>query len=121
MKNDSASILSQATPLAQIINLVDLQDRPADNARPAASSLLVEGKSLLHSLRVRLQVCVGEVDLSIGELLGAKEDEVLVLDRSISEPVDLLLQGKVVARGQLMALNGSFAIRVSELPIQLQP
>ena len=45
----------------------------------------------LHSIRARLQVRVGEAELSVGELLAAKEHQVLILDRSVDQPVDLML------------------------------
>jgi len=85
----------------------------------AAAALLREGNPL-HAVKVRLQVCVGEADMSIGELLGARESEVLVLQRGLEQPVDLLLEGKVVARGQLVAVDGCFAVRITELPLPLK-
>jgi flagellar motor switch protein FliN/FliY len=44
---------------------------------------------------------------------------VLVLDRSALQPVDLLLEGHVVARGQLVAVGSQFAVRLTELPVSL--
>ena len=52
----------------------------------------------------------------IGELLAARESELLRLDRMVEEPVDLVLDGRVVARGELMAVDGAFAVRITELP-----
>jgi flagellar motor switch protein FliN/FliY len=75
----------------------------------------------LHALRVRLQVSVGAADMSVGELLAARENEVLVLDRAVQDPVDLTLEGKVVARGQLVVVaEGLFAVRITELPLPLK-
>jgi flagellar motor switch protein FliN/FliY len=55
----------------------------------------------------------------VGDLLAAKEHQVLVLDRKVDQPVDLLLEGKVIARGQLVAVDGCFAVRISELTAPL--
>ncbi|MNY65664.1 flagellar motor switch protein [compost metagenome] len=55
----------------------------------------------------------------MGELLSAKEHQVLKLDRGIEQPVDLTIEGKVVARGQLVAVDGHFAVRITELPMAL--
>lgn len=74
----------------------------------------------LHQVKARLQVCVGEVSVTVGELLAAQEHQVLRLERSLEQPVDLLLEGQVVARGQLVAVDGHFAVRITELPIPLQ-
>jgi len=123
MKSETASVHvvpPAVSPTAQVISLSELHGDPAH--RPGADqSTVVHGVNPLHSVRARLQVCVGEVEITIGELLAAKEHQVLVLNRSVDEPVDLLLEGKVVARGQLVAVDGAFAVRITELPAPLKP
>ena len=104
----------QAGAHAQTIAL----EEPGGVAGTAAA--LLREPNPLHAVKVRLQVCVGEADMSVGELLGARESEVLVLQRGLEQPVDLLLEGKVVARGQLVAVDGCFAVRISELPLPLK-
>ena len=74
----------------------------------------------LHQVKARLLVSVGEVTVTVGELMAAKEHQVLRLDRTLEHPVDLLLEGQVVARGQLVAVDDHFAVRITELPIALQ-
>jgi flagellar motor switch protein FliN/FliY len=71
----------------------------------------------LHAIRIRLQVRVGEASMTVAQLLEAREHEVLVLDRTLEQPVDLTLEGRVVARGELVALDGAFAVRITELPV----
>lgn len=85
----------------------------------AAGAALARDAHPLHGLKARLQVCVGEAEMSVGELLGAREHQVLVLRRTVEQPVDLLLEGRVVARGQLVAVDGAFAVRITELPVPL--
>lgn len=88
-------------------------------AEPGPS--LVSEVHPLHSVKVRLQVRVGQADMSVGDLLAARENEVLVLDRTVNDPVDLTLDGKVVARGQLVAVaDGTFGLRITELPLALK-
>jgi flagellar motor switch protein FliN len=74
----------------------------------------------LHAVKVRLEVRVGESAMTVGELLAARENEVLLLDRAVDQPIDLVLEGSVVARGQLVAVDGSFAVRITELPLSLR-
>lgn len=99
---------------ARTLELEEAGAAPAADAKP-----LLRDLHPLHALKVRLQVCVGEADMTVGQLLGARESEVLVLHRALDHPVDLLLDGEVVARGQLVAVDGSFAVRISELPLPL--
>lgn len=105
-------------PTAQVISLGDLHGDSAHRA-PAPAPIM-DSANPLHSVRARLQVCVGHAELSVGELLAAKEHQVLVLDRTVDQPVDMLLEGKVVARGQLVAVDGCFAVRITELPVPLK-
>ena len=66
-------------------------------------------------------MCIGDIHLTVGELMSAREHQVLVLDRLLSQPVDVMLEGQVVARGELVAVDDQFAVRVTELPLPLKP
>lgn len=110
---------SSATPppstTAQRIELSELPSTP-----PMASSpTLLQSLNPLHQVKATLQVCVGTATLTVGELMSAQEQQVLVLDRGVAQPVDLLLEGQVVARGQLVAVGDQFAVRITELPLPL--
>lgn len=103
---------SATAPLAaQAIDYPELQTSSHPDDAPALTSL-----NPLYQVKARLQVCVGEAILTVGELLAARQQQVLRLDRMLDEPVDLMVEGKVVARGQLVAVDGHFAVRLSELP-----
>jgi flagellar motor switch protein FliN/FliY len=108
-------------PTAQIIALPDLHPNADGEAgsNGAGDAPILRDWNPLHQIKARLQVCVGEATISVGELLGAKEHQVLRLDREIDQPVDLTIEGKVVARGQLVAVDGHFAVRITELPVAL--
>ncbi len=116
-ERSSVHAVLPAQASAQIISLGEL---PPAAPKPADASVLGSDNPL-HAVRARLQVSVGQVELTVGELLAAREHQVLVLDRQVDQPVDLLLEGKVVARGQLVAMDGRFALRITELPVPLKP
>ena len=101
-----------------------LRAQPVELPEPASAPLdgppLLRDAHPLHAVKVRLQVRVGESSMTVGDLLAARENEVLVLDRTVEQPVDLLLEGSVVARGELVAVDGSFAVRITELPLPLK-
>jgi flagellar motor switch protein FliN/FliY len=109
----------QQAPLASMrAQPVELQES-VGHSEPGA--VLLRDAHPLHAVKVRLDVRVGEAVLSIGELLTARENQVLVLDRTIEQPVDLVLEGKVVGRGQLVAVDdGNFAVRITEVPLPLK-
>lgn len=81
---------------------------------------LLDDSHPIQAVKVRLHVCVGTATMTVGELLAARQNEVLTLDRGVAQPVDLVLEGRVVARGQLVAVDGAFAVRITELPLPLK-
>jgi flagellar motor switch protein FliN len=102
---------------AHHLTLGELHDTPIEAGKPALSDTV----NPLHNIKTRLQVCVGDVVVTVGDLLAAKEHQVFVLSQAVDQPVDILLEGKVVARGQLMAVDDQFAVRITELPTPLKP
>lgn len=112
------SFLNQGSAQALRAQHVELQEA---QERAGQGAPLVADAHPLHAVKVRLQVRVGQAELTVGELLAARENEVLVLDRGVQDPVDLTLDGKVVARGQLVAVaDGTFGLRITELPVPLK-
>lgn len=99
---------------AQMIELSELKDASA----PSTGGVM-RSTNPLHQVKVELRVCIGSASLTVGELMDAKTQQVLVLDRGIQHPVDLILEGQVVARGQLVAVDDQFAVRITELPLAL--
>jgi flagellar motor switch protein FliN/FliY len=82
-----------------------------ESPRPA----LEGGFELVQDVKVRVTVSVGCVQLSVGELFALKEGATLKLDKATSDPIDLYLDGKLVARGELMASGEHFAVRITEI------
>ncbi|WP_198971504.1 FliM/FliN family flagellar motor switch protein [Xylophilus sp. ASV27] len=104
-------------PQAQVIALDDFSDT-VDRASTGGKTVINLADSL-RNVRTTLQVCVGSVSLTVGELMGVVERQVIVLDRGVHQPVDIMLEGQVVARGQLVAVGDQFAVRITELPVPL--
>ncbi|CAM3548683.1 FliM/FliN family flagellar motor switch protein [Paracidovorax anthurii] len=104
-------------PQIQRIELAELP--PPGASQHGAGTPLVPSLNPLHRVKTTLQVHVGTATLTVGELLSAQAQQVLVLDRGVEQPVDLVLEGQVVARGQLVAVGDRFAVRLTELPTPL--
>jgi flagellar motor switch protein FliN/FliY len=92
---------------------VRLEEFPA--AAQSERALIDDGLRLVRDVQVQLTASVGALRLSVGELLALKESAVLPLDKATSDPVDLFLDGKLVARGELMAAGDQFAVRITEI------
>ncbi|GAB2842907.1 hypothetical protein GCM10027277_07750 [Pseudoduganella ginsengisoli] len=100
----------------QVIELPELH--PHGGAHP---SLLSGNMDVIRNVKVRLTVRVGEAEVSVGELMQMKEEHILKLDATLDMPVDVLLEGNVVARGQLVAVDDNFGVRITEVPQAGQP
>jgi flagellar motor switch protein FliN/FliY len=110
---------AEAPVAAQVLSFSELDHVPAANA-----PLVVAGNGAvnpLHHIKAMVTVCVGAAELTVGELLAAREQQVLRLDRGVESPVDILLEGQVIARGVLMAVDDHFGVRITELPRPLTP
>lgn len=100
---------SRASP--QVIELPELHSISRDGP-----SLLSGHLGVIQNVRVKLTIRVGEAVVSVGELMGMKQDQTLKLDTALDTPIDVLLEGNVVARGQLVAVDNNFGVRITELP-----
>jgi flagellar motor switch protein FliN len=115
-KPDDAPSSSPA-PTAHLVGGTSLNPAHTSGAPLHAGSGGVDDlRAALRHVRAKLTVCVGAADISVDELLTAQEHHVLRLDRAVEQPVDILLEGHVVARGTLIAVDEHFAVRITELP-----
>ena len=80
---------------------------------------LHDTKNPLLSIETVVDVCVGRLKMSVGEFLAAKEHQIFVLDQPVNQEIDLLVQGKVVARGMLVAVGENFAVKLTTAPKKL--
>src|SRR5436190_984481 len=73
--------------------------------------------SMQHLLNVTVTVTaeLGRVTRPIGDVLKYGLGAVVELDRTVAEPVDLLVQGVRVARGEVVVVDDRFAIRITEI------
>jgi flagellar motor switch protein FliN/FliY len=73
------------------------------------------GLGLIHDIDVRLTVELGRAQLRLRDVLGLAEDSVVMLDRLIDEPLDVMVNGKLIARGEVIAEGNRFGLRIVEL------
>lgn len=75
------------------------------------------GPSLELLLDVELDASLrfGCREMPLGELLALGPGAVLELDRQVADPVDLIVGDKIVARGEVVLVNGNFGLRVTEV------
>ena len=82
-----------------------------------ASKKLVTPQTLdvVKDVQLRLTAVLGEVSLTVAELFALTENSILPLDTLADEPVDLVLDNRVVARGALVIVEDNFGIQITEV------
>jgi flagellar motor switch protein FliN/FliY len=79
---------------------------------PVAQS---EDLGRLTDVMVELTVEVGRTRMSLGETLALGPGSVVTLDRLADQPVDLLVNGRPIARGEVVVIDEQFGLRITEV------
>ena len=74
-----------------------------------------DGLGLIQEIDVRLTVELGRKNLPLREILALGENSVVELDKLTDEPLDIMVNGRLIARGEVVAQGNRFAIRILEL------
>ena len=70
---------------------------------------------LLRHVAMEVTVEIGRTRMTVQELLSLHPGEVVELDRAASAPADLLVNGTLIARGEVVVVDEDFALRISEI------
>ena len=75
------------------------------------------GQSLagLSDVEVRITVEWGRADITVEEASALSEESLLHTDQSASDPVDVLVNGKLFARGKLVLVGDSYGVQLLEI------
>jgi flagellar motor switch protein FliN/FliY len=64
---------------------------------------------------MELTVELGRTRMTVRELLGLSPGAVVELDRAAGSPADLLVNGRLIARGEVVVVDEDFAVRITEI------
>lgn len=94
-----------------------MDSTPNTETPPAAAARRPDttNLSLLKEVEVRLSVEVGSTSLKIRDLLNLNEGSVVELDRYASEMLDVLVNGTLLARGEVVTIGDRLGVRVTEV------
>ena len=70
---------------------------------------------LLKDVDVRLSVELGRTEMKLKDVLSLGEESLVMLDRLTDELLDVMVNGKLIAKGEIVAENGRFGLRIVEL------
>ena len=104
--------LGRTTPL----ELEAFAEAAAGAGRPVGDGHPVgDGLGALDDVELDLRIELGRTEMSLEEVVALRDGSVVTLDKLAGDPVDILVNGRLVARGEVLVLNDNFCVRVAEI------
>ncbi|TWT31210.1 Flagellar motor switch protein FliN [Posidoniimonas corsicana] len=107
-----ASIDSPSTELPAGMRPFALDDLGGSHASTEAATL-----ELVRDVQLDLKIELGRTHMHLEDVLRLKSGAVVPLDKLAGDPVDVLVNGRLIARGEVLVLNDNFCVRVTELVV----
>ena len=86
-----------------------------ENVTEKVESTGANNLRVLENIDVKLTVEVGNTEIKIRDLLRLNEGSVVELDRLAGEPLDILANGTMIAKGEVVMVGERFGIRLTEV------
>ena len=110
------SVEQQSLESENTSNQISESDKP-DTAEIIAKS--ISGKDVnidaLLKVPVSLAIEVGRTKMNLNDLLGTREGSVIELDRHLDEPLDILVNGALIAHGIVVLANEKFGLQITDI------
>ena len=120
--DDIQSLVDQA--MAEVQSAVAQE---AQDASPTASVVEtldetggVTGIELLSDVELHVKIELGRTQMLVEDVLRLSEGSIVELDKLAGDPVDVYVNDRLIARGEVLVLNDNFCIRISEIVANLQ-
>ena len=91
------------------------EEQSANIEDTVQNSASADNLRVLENIDVRLTVEVGSAELKIKELLRLNEGSVIELDRLAGDPLDILINGTMIAKGEVVMVGERFGVRFTEV------
>ena len=97
--------------------MTDIHDQVEFTAFEPTAAGPTDGGDLypLRDVPVELAVEIGRTRMTIGETLQLGPGSIVTLNRLAGEPVDLLVNGRAIARGEVVVIDEEFGLRITEV------
>jgi flagellar motor switch protein FliN/FliY len=96
--------------LPQGMSAFQLQELSASQAAAETTTL-----DLVRDVELNLKIELGRTQMYLEDVLKLRKGSVVALDKLAGDPVDVFVNGRLVARGEVLVLNDNFCVRVTEL------
>ena len=83
--------------------------------RSPGAAAIRGGLDMLHDVEMEVSAELGRTRMSVRELLSLSPGAIVELDRAAGSPADLLVNGRLIARGEVVVVDENFGIRITEI------
>ncbi len=111
VENDKKDLETEASK--EDIDISEDKKASKDEDKSERSSL--ENLRVLENIDVKLTVEVGGAEIKLRELLRINEGSVIELERLAGDPLDILANGTIIAKGEVVMIGERFGIRFTEV------
>jgi len=100
--------------ISEIEGVVDLD--VDDAATPELKEVeSTAGVDMIKDVELNVKIELGRADMTVSEILKLGTGAVVELDKLAGDPVDILVNEQLVARGEVLVLNDNFCVRINEI------
>ena len=96
-------------------NQLGVQQAEFNSLMPASDVQGTGNIGLLMDVTMNMTVELGRATMTIRDILGLGEGSIIELQKLAGEPVDLLVNGKLIARGEVVVIDENFGVRVTDI------
>ncbi len=118
--------IAEEKPVIKLDDLVNIDNKPGQvnmveiafpnlSHKTGEKNQVEPNMNLLMDVQMSLTVELGRTKMFIKEILGLGEGSIIELDKLAGEPVDLLVNGKLVAKGEVVVIDENFGVRVTDI------
>ncbi|GAB3127276.1 flagellar motor switch protein FliN [Glaciibacter psychrotolerans] len=114
--NDAAAQVYSLSDGANTVGWFAIRLRDNSTSGALVSNEPVAGKlGRINNVEMSLTVEIGRTRMSVREVLGLEPGAVVELDRSAGAPADILLNGRLIAHGEVVVVDQDYAVRVTKI------
>ena len=88
--------------------------RKTTGQKPAKTET-AKGLDLLYDIPLEVSVELGRVNLPVRQVVELGKGSIVEIDKAAGDPVDVLVNGKKVAKGEVVVVEDNFAVRITEI------
>ena len=93
----------------------DISMPSAADYMPPSRSTKQRDLSFFHHIPVKVTLEVASTEVALGELMKVEEGAVIELDKLAGEPLDVRVNGRLLARGEVVVVNGKYGLRLVDV------